>query len=150
MSFKESKIDEKRFIRNYSKLREDIIRLYIEERKIYKSYEAHIIIMCVSNRVGKYSTDAVIKSNSDKEVNLKIKTSLDQDNFKGVNISSIVRETEIPRTTVIRICNNFIKNKVLEKNKYGGIITGANFRNFNKNARLFLYDLLEAVKKKYE
>jgi hypothetical protein len=150
MPFKMSQIDEKKFINNYSKLRENIIRLYIEQRKIYKTYEAHIILMCVANRVGKYSTDAVKNSNCDSEVNLKIKKSIAHDHFKGVNISSIVRETEIPRTTVIRICNNFIKSKVLEKNEYGGIITGKNFRKFNEEGRLLVYNLLEAIKKKYE
>ena len=150
MSFDESKIDEIKFTKNYSKIAEDFIQFYISERKIYKSFENIIIIMSVANRLNQFLVEAINSSDTDAEVFKKINLLLKEKNFKGVNASSIVRETGIPRTTVIRICDQLVKKSILSKTENGGFSIGSKFRQFNKDARFNIVKFFESIKNKYE
>lgn len=150
MSFDESKIDEIKFTKNYSKIAEDFIQFYISERKIYKSFENIIIIMSVANRLSQFLVEAINSSDTKTEVFTKINLLLKEKNFKGVNASSIVRETGIPRTTVIRICDQLVKKSILSKTENGGFSIGPKFREFNKDARVNIVKFFESIKNKYE
>ena len=150
MSFDESKIDEIKFTKNYSKIAEDLIQFYISERKIYKSFENIIIIMSVANRLNQFLVEAINSSDTNTEVFTKINLLLKEKNFKGVNASSIVRETGIPRTTVIRICDQLVKKSILSKTENGGFSIGPKFREFNKDARVNIVKFFESIKNKYE
>lgn len=150
MSFDKSKIDEIKFSKNYSKISEDFIQFYISERKIYKSFENIIIIMSVANRLSQLLAESINSSDTDTEVFKKINLLLKEKNFKGVNASSIVRETAIPRTTVIRICDQLVKKSILSKTENGGFSIGPKFREFNKDARINIVKFFESIKNKYE
>lgn len=150
MSFDESKIDEIKFTKNYSKIAEDFIQFYISERKIYKSFENIIIIMSVANRLSQFLVEAINSSDTKTEVFTKINLLLKEKSFKGVNASSIVRETGIPRTTVIRICDQLVKKSILSKTENGGFSIGPKFREFNKDARVNIVKFFESIKNKYE
>jgi response regulator of citrate/malate metabolism len=53
----------------------------------------------------------------------------------GVTHSSISRETNLPRTTVRRICDTFLKQKIFKKNSHGLIIMGEKMREQNQEMR---------------
>ena len=53
----------------------------------------------------------------------------------GVTYSSISRETDLPRTTVRRICDTFFKQGIFKKNSHGLIIMGDRMREHNQTMR---------------
>ena len=68
----------------------------------------------------------------------------------GVTYSSISRETDLPRTTVRRICDTFFKQEILKKNFHGLIIMGDRMREQNQTMReetkKFFYEVAEKFK----
>jgi len=144
-------MDEKKFMRNFEKLSEDIINFYKSMRKEYGNIDNMLVLLSVSSRVKNQMSEAVQKSSNYQQAKEQLKTLLkaNEDTF-GVNISGICRETDIPRTTVRRICDQLIQQGMLKRNKSNLIIPDFEYRQQNQVGRQAMNDFFHAILKKFE
>ena len=59
--------------------------------------------------------------------------------YVGMTINAVARESEIPRTTVKRIIENLINNKLLQRNNKNYIIPTDKVREYMTNYRQYIY-----------
>lgn len=144
-------MDEKKFIRNFEVLSEDIISFYKSMRHEYGSIDNMLVLLSVSSRVKNQISNAVQNSNNYDEAKKQLKDLLKiNEDTLGVNISGISRETDIPRTTVRRICEQLIQKGMLKRNKSNLIIPDFKYRQQNQTGRQAMNDFFQAVFNKFE
>jgi len=144
-------MDEKKFIRNFEVLSEDIISFYKSMRHEYGSIDNMLILLSVSSRVKNQISNAVQNSNNYDEAKKQLKDLLKiNEDTLGVNISGISRETDIPRTTVRRICEQLIQKGMLKRNKSNLIIPDFKYRQQNQTGRQAMNDFFQAIFNKFE
>ena len=144
-------MDEKKFIRNFEALSEDIISFYKSMRHEYGSIDNMLILLSVSSRVKNQISNAVQNSNNYDEAKKQLKDLLKiNEDTLGVNISGISRETDIPRTTVRRICEQLIQKGMLKRNKSNLIIPDFKYRQQNQTGRQAMNDFFQAIFNKFE
>lgn len=144
-------MDEKKFIRNFERLSEDIITFYKSMRQEYGNIDNMLVLLSVSSRVKNQMSEAVQNSSNYQQAKEQLKTLLkaNEDTF-GVNISGISRETDIPRTTVRRICDQLIQQGMLKRNKRNLIIPDFEYRQQNQVGRHAMNDFFRAIVNKFE
>ena len=144
-------MDEKKFIRNFEVLSEDIISFYKSMRHEYGSIDNMLVLLSVSSRVKNQISNAVQNSNNYDEAKKQLKDLLKiNEDTLGVNISGISRETDIPRTTVRRICEQLIQKGMLKRNKSNLIIPDFKYRQQNQTGRQAMNDFFQAIFNKFE
>ena len=131
-------MDDKKFIDNYFAITEHFQEFLISIKKNYQTIDHIIVILSVINHTKK-TINRTIQQNSypanTKEMDQEIAKALADHPDSGVTYSSISRETNLPRTTVRRICDTFFKKKILKKNSHGLIIMGDRMREQNQTMR---------------
>jgi len=144
-------MDEKKFIKNFEVLSEDIISFYKSMRHEYGSIDNMLVLLSVSSRVKNQISNAVQNSNNYDEAKKQLKDLLKiNEDTLGVNISGISRETDIPRTTVRRICEQLIQKGMLKRNKSNLIIPDFKYRQQNQTGRQAMNDFFQAIFNKFE
>ena len=146
-------MDDKKFIDNYFAITEHVQEFLISIKKNYQTIDHIIVILSVINHTKK-TINRTIQQNSypanTKEMDQEIAKVLADHPDYGVTYSSISRETDLPRTTVRRICDTFFKQKILKKNAHGLIIMGDRMREHNQTMReetkKFFYEVAEKFK----
>ena len=131
-------MDDKKFIDNYFAITEDFQEFLKAIKKNYQTIDHIIIILSVINHTKKTIHQTIqqsINPSDSEEVNQEISEVLSQHPDYGVTYSSISRETELPRTTVRRICDAFLQKGILKKNSKGLIIMGDRMREENQTMR---------------
>jgi len=131
-------MDDKKFIDNYFAITEHFQEFLISIKKNYQTIDHIIVILSVINHTKKTINQTIQQSShstNTKEMDQEITKALADHPDYGVTYSSISRETDLPRTTVRRICDNFFKQGVLKKNSHGLIIMGDRMREQNQNMR---------------
>ena len=96
------------------------------------------MILSVINHTKKTINQTIQQSShstNTKEMDQEIAKALADHPDYGVTYSSISRETDLPRTTVRRICDTFFKQGILKKNSNGLIIMGDRMREQNQTMR---------------
>ena len=115
-------------------------------KKAFNSHEEFIIFTIIWMRVFKTMFKNLEQdSSSNKHKN----TSVDQyvknfylnqeDEYLGMTINAITRESEIPRTTVKRIIENLIEKKLVTKNSKKLIIPTFRVRDAMKSYRQYIF-----------
>ena len=114
----------------------------------FNSHEEFIIFTIIWMRVFK---TIVKKLKEDSLNNCKIKKHIlvdeyikkfyqnQNDEYLGMTINAITRESKIPRSTAKRIIENLIKKKLVTKNSKNLIIPTANVRDIMKSYRQYIY-----------
>jgi len=144
-------MDEKKFIKNFEVLSEDIISFYKSMRHEYGSIDNMLVLQSVSSRVKNQISNADQNSNNYDEAKKQLKDLLKiNEDTLGVNISGISRETDIPRTTVRRICEQLIQKGMLKRNKSNLIIPDFKYRQQNQTGRQAMNDFFQAIFNKFE
>jgi response regulator of citrate/malate metabolism len=146
-------MDDKKFIDNYFAITEHFQEFLISIKKNYQTIDHIIVILSVINHTKK-TINRTIQQNSypanTKEMDQEIAKVLADHPDYGVTYSSISRETNLPRTTVRRICDTFFKKEILKKNSYGLIVMGDRMREQNQTmreeAKKFFYEVAEKFK----
>lgn len=142
-------MDEKVFIKTYLSIAEDLIIWYKNIKDVHGNLDNFLVLLSVANFHKKEITEGVVGSPdiNDQELTSKsIIACIPKE--KGVSINGIVRETGIPRTSVKRIVDQYLKKKVFKKNPKGLITIGINYRGNNKNRRIASYHFFQQVAKK--
>ena len=131
-------MDDKKFIDNYFAITENFQEFLKAIKKNYQSIDHLIVVLSVINHTKKTIQQTVLNSSNQpnseamsKEINQALADHPDY----GVTHSSISRETNLPRTTVRRICDTFLKQKIFKKNSHGLIIMGEKMREQNQEMR---------------
>ena len=144
-------MDDKKFIDNYFAITENFQEFLKAIKKNYQSIDHLIVILSVINHTKKTIQQTIQNSSNQpnseamsKEINQALADHPDY----GVTHSSISRETNLPRTTVRRICDTFLKQKIFKKNSQGLITIGINYRSNNKQRRIASYHFFQQVSKK--
>ena len=131
-------MDDKKFINNYFSITEDFQEFLLAIKKNYQTIDHLIVILSVINHTKKTINQTIQQSSSlanTKEMDKEIAKALADHPDYGVTYSSISRETNLPRTTVRRICDAFFKQGILKKNSQGLIIMGDHLREHNEVMR---------------
>ena len=131
-------MDDKKFIDNYFAITEHFQEFLISIKKNYQTIDHIIVILSVINHTKKTINQTIQQSShstNTKEMDQEIAKALADHPDYGVTYSRISRETDLPRTTVRRICDNFFKQGLLKKNSHGLIIMGDRMREQNQNMR---------------
>ena len=146
-------MDDKKFIDNYFAITEHFQEFLISIKKNYQTIDHIIVILSVINHTKKTINQTIQQSShltNTKEMDQEIAEALADHPDYGVTYSSISRETDLPRTTVRRICDTFLKQGILKKNAHGLIIMGDRMREHNQNMReetkKFFYEVVEKFK----
>ena len=131
-------MDDKKFIDNYFAITENFQEFLKAIKKNYQSIDHLIVVLSVINHTKKTIQQTIQNSSNQpnseamsKEINQALADHPDY----GVTHSSISRETNLPRTTVRRICDTFLKKKIFKKNSHGLIIMGEKMREQNQEMR---------------
>jgi len=142
-------MDEKVFIKTYLSIAEDLIVWYRNIREVHRNLDNFLVLLSVANFHKKEITDGVVGSPNIDDQELTSKSIIARiPKEKGVSINGIVRETGIPRTSVKRIIDRYLKKKVFKKNSQGLITIGINYRSNNKQRRIASYHFFQQVTKK--
>lgn len=131
-------MDDKKFIDNYFAITEHFQEFLISIKKNYQTIDHIIVILSVINHTKKTINQTIQQSShstNTKEMDQEIAKALADHPDYGVTYSSISRETDLPRTTVRRICDTFFKQRILKKNAHGLIIMGDRMREHNQTMR---------------
>ena len=110
-------------------------------QKKFKSHEEFIIFTIIWMRVYK----SIHNSIKNDQINLGIDTFIknfynnQKNQYLGMTINAITRESKIPRSTVKRIIENLINKKLVARNNNRLIIPTANVRDYMKNYRQFIF-----------
>jgi len=131
-------MDDKKFIDNYFAITEHFQEFLISIKKNYQTIDHIIVILSVINHTKKTINQTIQQSShstNTKEMDQEIAKALADHPDYGVTFSSISRETNLPRTTVRRICDTFFKQRILKKNAHGLIIMGDRMREHNQTMR---------------
>jgi len=131
-------MDDKKFIDNYFAITEHFQEFLISIKKNYQTIDHIIVILSVINHTKKTINQTIQQSShstNTKEMDQEIAKALADHPDYGVTYSSISRETDLPRTTVRRICDAFFKQGILKKNSHGLIIMGDRMREHNQTMR---------------
>ena len=131
-------MDDKKFVDNYFAITEHFQEFLISIKKNYQSIDHIIVILSVINHTKKIIHQTIQQSShssNTKEMDEEIAKALADHPDYGVTFSSISRETNLPRTTVRRICDTFFKQRILKKNAHGLIIMGDRMREHNQTMR---------------
>ena len=131
-------MDDKKFIDNYFAITEHFQEFLISIKKNYQTIDHIIVILSVINHTKKIIHQTIQQSShssNTKEMDQEIAKALADHPDYGVSYSSISRETDLPRTTVRRICDTFFKQGILKKNAHGLIIMGDRMREHNQTMR---------------
>ena len=146
-------MDDKKFIDNYFAITEHFQEFLITIKKNYQTIDHIIVILSVINHTKKTINQTIQQSSysaNTKEMDQEIAKALADHPDYGVTYSSISRETNLPRTTVRRICDTFFKKEILKKNSYGLIVMGDRMREQNQTmreeAKKFFYEVAEKFK----
>ena len=146
-------MDDKKFIDNYFAITEHFQEFLISIKKNYQTIDHIIVILSVINHTKKTINQTIQQSSylaNTKEMDQEIAKALADHPDYGVTYSSISRETNLPRTTVRRICDTFFKKEILKKNSYGLIVMGDRMREKNQTmreeAKKFFYEVAEKFK----
>jgi response regulator of citrate/malate metabolism len=146
-------MDDKKFIDNYFAITEHFQEFLISIKKNYQTIDHIIVILSVINHTKKTINRTIQQSSysaNTKEMDQEIAKALADHPDYGVTYSSISRETNLPRTTVRRICDTFFKKEILKKNSYGLIVMGDRMREQNQTmreeAKKFFYEVAEKFK----
>lgn len=146
-------MDDKKFIDNYFAITEHFQEFLISIKKNYQTIDHIIVILSVINHTKKTINQTIQQSahlTNTKEMDQEITKALADHPDYGVTYSSISRETDLPRTTVRRICDTFFKQEILKKNFHGLIIMGDRMREQNQTMReetkKFFYEVAEKFK----
>jgi len=146
-------MDDKKFIDNYFAITEHFQEFLISIKKNYQTIDHIIVILSVINHTKKTINQTIQQSSysaNTKEMDQEIAKALADHPDYGVTYSSISRETNLPRTTVRRICDTFFKKEILKKNSYGLIVMGDRMREQNQTmreeAKKFFYEVAEKFK----
>ena len=146
-------MDDKKFIDNYFAITEHFQEFLISIKKNYQKIDHIIVIFSVINHTKKIIHQTIQQSShssNTKEMDEEIAKALAAHPDYGVTFSSISRETNLPRTTVRRICDTFFKQKILKRNSHGLIIMGDRMREHNQTMReetkKFFYEVAEKFK----
>ena len=146
-------MDDKKFIDNYFAITEHFQEFLISIKKNYQTIDHIIVILSVINHTKKTINQTIQQSSysaNTKEMDQEIAKALADHPDYGVTYSSISRETNLPRTTVRRICDTFFKKEILKKNSYGLIVMGDRMREKNQimreEAKKFFYEVAEKFK----
>ena len=131
-------MDDKKFIDRYFAITEHFQEFLISIKKNYQTIDHIIVILSVINHTKKTINQTIQQSahlTNTKEMDQEITKALADHPDYGVTYSSISRETNLPRTTVRRICDTFFKKEILKKNSHGLIIMGDRMREQNQTMR---------------
>ena len=146
-------MDDKKFIDNYFAITEHFQEFLISIKKNYQTIDHIIVILSVINHTKKTINQTIQQSShssNTKEMDREIAKALADHPDYGVTYSSISRETDLPRTTVRRICDTFFKQGIFKKNSHGLIIMGDRMREHNQTMReetkKFFYEVAEKFK----
>ena len=146
-------MDDKKFIDNYFAITEHFQEFLISIKKNYQTIDHIIVILSVINHTKKTINQTIQQSSysaNTEEMDQEIAKALADHPDYGVTYSSISRETNLPRTTVRRICDTFFKKEILKKNSYGLIVMGDRMREQNQTmreeAKKFFYEVAEKFK----
>ena len=146
-------MDDKKFIDNYFAITEHFQEFLISIKNNYQTIDHIIVILSVINHTKKTINQTIQQSSylaNTKEMDQEIAKALADHPDYGVTYSSISRETNLPRTTVRRICDTFFKKEILKKNSYGLIVMGDRMREQNQTmreeAKKFFYEVAEKFK----
>ena len=146
-------MDDKKFIDNYFAIAEHFQEFLISIKNNYQTIDHIIVILSVINHTKKTINQTIQQSSysaNTKEMDQEIAKALADHPDYGVTYSSISRETNLPRTTVRRICDTFFKKEILKKNSYGLIVMGDRMREQNQTmreeAKKFFYEVAEKFK----
>ena len=145
-------MDDKKFIDNYFAITEHFQEFLISIKKNYQTIDHIIVILSVINHTKKTINQTIQQSShstNTKEMDQEIAKALADHPDYGVTYSSISRETDLPRTTVRRICDNFFKQGVLKKNSHSLIIMGDRMREHNQSMREETKKFFEEISKKF-
>ena len=105
-------MDDKKFIDNYFAITEHFQEFLISIKKNYQTIDHIIVILSVINHTKKIIHQTIQQSShssNTREMDQQIAKALADHPEYGVTYSSISRETDLPRTTVRRICDTFFK-----------------------------------------
>ena len=106
-------MDEKVFIKTYLSIAEDLIVWYRNIREVHRNLDNFLVLLSVANFHKKEITDGVVGSPNIDDQELTSKSIIARiPKEKGASINGIVRETGIPRTSVKRIIDRYLKKKV--------------------------------------
>ena len=142
-------MDEKGNIKLYFSLAEDLIIWYKNLKEVYGNLDNFLVLLSVANFHKKEITEGVEGSPNIDDQELTSKSIVARiPKEKGVSINGIVRETGIPRTSVKRIIDQYVKKEVFKKTPKGLITIGVNYRSNNKNRRIASYHFFQQVVKK--
>jgi response regulator of citrate/malate metabolism len=131
-------MDDKKFIDNYFAITENFQEFLKAIKKNYQSIDHLIVVLSVINHTKKTIQQTIQNSSNQpnsEAMSKEINQSLAEHPDYGVTHSSISRETNLPRTTVRRICDTFLKQKIFKKNSHGFIIMGEKMREQNQEMR---------------
>ena len=118
-------------------------------KKEFNSHEEFIIFTIIWMRVYKsmlriLKEDVITDKSNQKNISIDsyIKNFYQNQNdeYLGMTINAITRESEIPRSTVKRIIENLSKKKLVTKNKKNLIIPTFKVRDKMKNYRQYIYE----------
>ena len=121
-------------------------------KKEFASQEEFIIFTIVWMRSYKNLFQKLKVTNSSLSFDTFIRNHYDdirENNYLGMTINAISRESEIPRSTTKRIIEKLINNKLLSRNSNNLIIPTYNVRNKMKNYRKFLFSSHKKLNKIY-
>lgn len=111
-------MDDKKFIDNYFAITENFQEFLKAIKKNYQSIEHLIVVLSVINHTKKTILQTIQNSSNQpnsEAMSKEIDQALADHPDYGVTHSSISRETNLPRTTVRRICDTFLKQKIFKK-----------------------------------
>ena len=115
-------MDEKVFIKTYLSIAEDLIVWYRNIREVHRNLDNFLVLLSVANFHKKEITEGVVGSPNIDNQELTSKSIIARiPKEKGVSINGVVRETGIPRTSVKRIIDRYLKKKFLKKTLKGSL-----------------------------
>ena len=111
-------------------------------KKTFKSYEEFIIFTIIWIRVYKHLYISLKNSEIEHNLDKYIKDYYinPKNQFLGMTINAITRESEVPRSTVKRIIENLISRNLLSRNKNRLIIPTSRVREVMEQYRIYMYE----------